>query len=304
MGKNRQKLKQLQDMAIKTTELQPVKIAHKVADFILHHLPHFTKKTVTVAITAYVLVSAAVIFAGTIIHKHDKAVIVNLEAESKQLAVIKAKEQEDQKLGNYVLFLMKMYRSQEPTLQQQMLAQAIVRRTSGIFTSYEERKWMAVLVANESGFNKNAKSPVGAVGLTQVMPQYVNEFASHCGITITDKTDIMDVDTNLTLGACRFKELLLSYEGEVYTALAAYNAGKNAKSLKELQSLANITNMETVNYISKFAHVKSRADIQEQKHEKEIKIPLAAPQQAYLPSTKPFTMATYVTAVAGTLINE
>jgi len=264
MGKNRQKLKQLQQ------DIQPAKIAHKIVDFVLHHLPHCTRKTLTVIITSYVVLSALMLLGGYIGYQVNKKTVSLLEADSKQLALIKDKEKEDQKLGNYVLFLMKMYKVPAPEFQQQMLAQAIVRVSGSIFSTYEERKWIAVVVANESGFNRNAKSPVGAVGLMQIMPQYATEFASHCGITLTDKADLMDIDTNLTLGSCRFKELLVSYDGEVYTALAAYNAGKNAKSLKELQALTNITNIETVNYISRFAHVKSKADIQEKKNEQNI----------------------------------
>jgi len=268
MGKNRQKLKQLQqDIMTKAADIQPAKIAHKIVDFVLHHLPHCTKKTISVIVTSYIVLSALALIVGYVGYKINKNVMTTLEADSKQLALIRDKEKEDQKLGNYVLFLMKMYKVQMPEFQQQLLAQSIVRTSGSIFSTYEERKWIAVVVANESGFNRTAKSPVGAVGLMQIMPQYAYEFASHCNITLNDKVDLFDADINLTLGACRFKELLVSYDGEVYTALAAYNAGKNAKSLKELQALTNITNMETVNYISRFAHVKSKADIQEKKNE-------------------------------------
>lgn len=268
-GRNRQRIKTLQkELAMKTSELKPVKIAHKIADFVIHHLPHLTKKTTTLLVLFYVLISGAYMYYGTAVSVYAKQATAELSAVKQQLSVIESKDQEDQKLGNYILnILMKMYNVRTNPVQQQVIAQAIVRVTGSIFGSYEERKWMAVIVANESGFNKNAKSSAGAVGLAQVMPQFAEEFGAPCGLTNIDKNDVADMEINLIIGACRFKALLASYEGEVTSAVAAYNAGKSAKSLKELQSLTNITNTETVNYITKFAHVKSRADIQEKKGE-------------------------------------
>ena len=268
-GRRRQMLKQLQkELAVKTSEMKPIKIAHKIIDFALIHLPHLTKKTVTLLIMFYVLVSGAYMYYSTALSRYAQQATEELKTTKQKLSVIESKEKEDQKLGNYIInILMKMYNVKSSPVQQQVITQAIVRVTGSMFSSYEERKWMAVIVANESGFNKNAKSSAGAVGLTQIMPQFAEEFAAPCGMTNIDKNEIMDTEMNLIIGACRFKTLLASYEGEVTSAVAAYNAGKGAKSLKELQSLTNITNEETVNYIAKFAHVKSKADVQEKKTE-------------------------------------
>jgi soluble lytic murein transglycosylase-like protein len=144
--------------------------------------------------------------------------------------------------------------------QKQIIAQAIVRVSGDVFENIEERKWAVVLVNNESGFDKNAKSPSGAVGLSQVMPQFIEEFSGHCGIKGVEKNDVFEIETNLLLGFCRFKHLLRNYGGVYSTALAAYNGGKNAKSVKELQSLARITTQETLQYIARFTHVLATAE--------------------------------------------
>jgi soluble lytic murein transglycosylase-like protein len=72
------------------------------------------------------------------------------------------------------------------------------------------------LVNAESGFNPNAVSPKGAMGLTQLMPGTAKGF----GIT-----DPMDPEQNLRGGARYLSGLMKQYGGNEELALAAYNAG-------------------------------------------------------------------------------
>jgi soluble lytic murein transglycosylase-like protein len=76
------------------------------------------------------------------------------------------------------------------------------------------------LVRVESAFNPRALSPVGAVGLTQVMMPTAAELQP--GIT---RERLFDRDTNLRLGFRYFRRLLRFYGGDVETALHAYNRG-------------------------------------------------------------------------------
>jgi soluble lytic murein transglycosylase-like protein len=75
---------------------------------------------------------------------------------------------------------------------------------------------VAAIVEVESGFRPAAVSPVGAVGLMQVMPQ---TFADLGG------GDAADPATNLRLGCRYLRQLLDLYGGDLELALAAYNAG-------------------------------------------------------------------------------
>jgi len=76
------------------------------------------------------------------------------------------------------------------------------------------------LVRVESAFNPRALSPVGAIGLTQLMLPTAMELQP--GIT---RDRLYDRDTNLRLGFRYFRRLLRFYGGDVRTALHAYNRG-------------------------------------------------------------------------------
>ena len=76
------------------------------------------------------------------------------------------------------------------------------------------------LVAVESEFKVRAISPVGALGLTQLMPATAAELEP--GIT---REEIFEPSTNLRLGFRYLRWLLREYDGDVTEALHAYNRG-------------------------------------------------------------------------------
>ncbi|HUE95983.1 MAG TPA: lytic transglycosylase domain-containing protein [Longimicrobiaceae bacterium] len=76
------------------------------------------------------------------------------------------------------------------------------------------------LVRVESGFNPRAVSPVGALGLTQLMPATAQIMSP--GIS---RQQIFERETNLRLGFRFFNNLLTQYKGDVRLALLAYNRG-------------------------------------------------------------------------------
>jgi soluble lytic murein transglycosylase-like protein len=76
------------------------------------------------------------------------------------------------------------------------------------------------LVRVESGFNSRAVSPVGALGLTQLMPATAEILAP--GIS---RQQIFERETNLRLGFRFFDQMLTRYNGDVRLALLAYNRG-------------------------------------------------------------------------------
>ena len=79
------------------------------------------------------------------------------------------------------------------------------------------------LVRLESEFNPRAKSPVGAVGLTQLM--YTTAIQYQRGIK---PADLYDRDTNLRIGFKYLRNLMKLYGGNVELALVAYNRGEGA----------------------------------------------------------------------------
>jgi soluble lytic murein transglycosylase-like protein len=78
---------------------------------------------------------------------------------------------------------------------------------------------LAALVKQESNFNPNAQSGVGAKGLTQLMD------ATARGLGVTDS---FDPAQSLDGGARFLSGLLKQFKGDESLALAAYNAGPGA----------------------------------------------------------------------------
>src|SRR6476469_4662801 len=79
------------------------------------------------------------------------------------------------------------------------------------------------LVKLESDFNPHATSPVGAVGLTQVMPSTAKFYVK--GIT---KEKLYDPTTNLRIGFRYLRGLIGQYHGNAKLALLVYNRGEVA----------------------------------------------------------------------------
>ncbi|HEY1338974.1 MAG TPA: lytic transglycosylase domain-containing protein [Bryobacteraceae bacterium] len=79
-------------------------------------------------------------------------------------------------------------------------------------------KLVRSLMAAESGFQPNAVSPKGAIGLMQLMP----ETAKILGVDPNDPAQNVDAGTRL------LRDLLVKYDGKLWHALAAYNAGEGA----------------------------------------------------------------------------
>ncbi|HWJ24674.1 MAG TPA: lytic transglycosylase domain-containing protein [Gemmatimonadaceae bacterium] len=79
------------------------------------------------------------------------------------------------------------------------------------------------LVRVESEFNEHATSPVGAVGLTQVMPATAKYFQKD-----VTKEKLYDRHLNLRIGFRYLRGLIREYKGDVKLALLVYNRGPQA----------------------------------------------------------------------------
>jgi soluble lytic murein transglycosylase-like protein len=78
---------------------------------------------------------------------------------------------------------------------------------------------LAALISVESRYNPRARSPKGAMGLTQLMP----DTAQRYGVR-----NAFDVKQNLHGGARYLRDLLAMFNNDLHLTLAAFNAGEGA----------------------------------------------------------------------------
>ncbi len=79
------------------------------------------------------------------------------------------------------------------------------------------------VIKTESGFDKNAVSNKGAVGLMQLMPETAKFIAKKIGYN--EKIDLLNQDVNVMLGVNYLKYLLDKFGAEE-PSIWAYNAGE------------------------------------------------------------------------------
>lgn len=80
------------------------------------------------------------------------------------------------------------------------------------------------ITRQESQFDRQATSPVGAKGLMQLMPGTARETAPSAGVSY-DYAMLVDPQTNIRLGSTYFSKMMSYYGGSYVLAVAAYNAG-------------------------------------------------------------------------------
>lgn len=94
------------------------------------------------------------------------------------------------------------------------------------------------VIRTESAFDPKAKSPAGAQGLMQLMP----DTAAELGVT-----DPFDPEQNVMAGTRYLRQLLDRYDGDLDHALAAYNWGMGNVDRHGLERLPE----ETRNYLAR-----------------------------------------------------
>ncbi len=87
---------------------------------------------------------------------------------------------------------------------------------------------VAGIIREESLYNPEALSSVGAMGLMQLMPETANRIARRLGLALVDRQDLLQGDVNVRLGVDYVGQLLRDYQGNLIRAVAAYNAGPAA----------------------------------------------------------------------------
>jgi Transglycosylase SLT domain len=87
---------------------------------------------------------------------------------------------------------------------------------------------LQALIVTESGFDTNAVSPKGAVGLMQLMPQTAQRYGVQSDPKVSIEKKLTDPKINIKAGSRYLRDLMNLFPGKPELALAAYNAGEGA----------------------------------------------------------------------------
>ena len=117
------------------------------------------------------------------------------------------------------------------------------------------------VISAESRFDKNAQSNKDAKGLMQIKEDTALWCIQHFGLD-ADIDDIYEPDTNILIGCTYIDYLIDIFDGQVDTAIAAYNAGQgNVKNWladerysDDGKTLKEIPFDETKEYVKKVRH--------------------------------------------------
>ncbi|MFO0555058.1 MAG: transglycosylase SLT domain-containing protein [Polyangiaceae bacterium] len=115
------------------------------------------------------------------------------------------------------------------------------------------------LMRQESGFDPEIRSPVGAEGLMQLMPNTAEQAAREARFSDYKAEDIRAPEVNLRLGSFYISKLLKGFQASLPLSVAAYNAGpgavsrwvENAKELEADVFVARIPFEETRTYVAR-----------------------------------------------------
>jgi len=87
---------------------------------------------------------------------------------------------------------------------------------------------LQALIATESGFDPQAVSPRGAVGLMQLLPTTAQQYGVADAAQQSTAHRLTDPATNIRAGTRHLRYLIDLFPGQLELALAAYNAGQGA----------------------------------------------------------------------------
>lgn len=123
-----------------------------------------------------------------------------------------------------------------------------------------EESLVFAVIKTESGFDEQAQSSVGAMGLMQMMPDtftYVQKM--HDGEVLYSSDELYNPDISIKYGTYYLSYLLEHYKGDEMLAVAAYNAGvtnvddwlRDTDYSQNGKDLDNIPFEETEEYVEK-----------------------------------------------------
>ncbi|MDA8097325.1 MAG: lytic transglycosylase domain-containing protein [Clostridia bacterium] len=118
---------------------------------------------------------------------------------------------------------------------------------------------LAAIIRTESNFKATARSPKGAMGLMQIMPNTGRWIAEQLGEDDFEPDYLFDPEMNIEMGSWYLASLYDQFDGDPILVLAAYNGGRgnvtewldNSQWSGEARTLDQIPFPETRRYVRK-----------------------------------------------------
>ncbi len=85
--------------------------------------------------------------------------------------------------------------------------------------------WIYAIIRQESMFMSDARSPVGAMGMMQLLPSTARLVAKKAQLNYRGSKDLLNPETNIALGTLFMSQLMERFNNNIVLATAAYNAG-------------------------------------------------------------------------------
>lgn len=120
------------------------------------------------------------------------------------------------------------------------------------------RVLLFAVIHTESGFQPDAVSSAGAMGLTQITPETFHWLQTKTGETLPDEA-LFAPETAIRYGALFYSLLLTEFDNDWFTAVAAYHAGRgqvniwlsNPEYSADGKTLDAIPSKDTNHYVHK-----------------------------------------------------
>ena len=120
------------------------------------------------------------------------------------------------------------------------------------------RVLLFAVIHTESGFQPDAVSSAGAMGLTQITPDTFHWLQTKTGEALPDEA-LFAPETSIRYGALFYSLLLTEFDNDWYTAVAAYHAGRgqvnswlqNPEYSADGKALTTIPSKDTNHYVHK-----------------------------------------------------
>jgi soluble lytic murein transglycosylase len=114
------------------------------------------------------------------------------------------------------------------------------------------------VMRQESAFNKDARSPAGAMGLMQLMPKTGRVTARMNRIGLSGSHELFLPEKNIRIGSAYLRQVMEQYDHNLVLASAAYNAGPH----RVVQWLPEKSGMTATNWIARIPFNETRKYIQ------------------------------------------